>query len=404
MKCVIVGAGQAARRAAETLREQSAAVEIDLFGDEPDMPYDRPTLSKDVLRSRDAEGNVFIRDLAFYEEQGIGLHLNCPVVEIDRSGKRVWLGNGEVVPYDRLLLATGSRARQFTGKADVGALHYLRTLTDARSLRGALARSKRVVIIGGGFIGLEVAASAVSHGCAVTVFESANALLQRVMPERISRYMFDLHTAHGVDVRVGVVPYELCLNTDGTVTVCTNAANVEADLVVAGIGAVPNVELAQKAQISVANGIMVNEYCRTNDPDIFAAGDVTNHYNPLLGRHIRVESWFVAESQPSVAAANMLGTEAVYAEFPWLWSDQYDCNLQTLGVFTNDLQVICRGQTESNKFSVLGVDASGHLRAACTVNNGRDMAALKRIAASCKTLDVNRLVDDALPLKALCAS
>ncbi|TAM06270.1 MAG: pyridine nucleotide-disulfide oxidoreductase [Pusillimonas sp.] len=403
MKCVIVGAGQAARRAAETLREQSAAVEIDLFGDEPDMPYDRPTLSKDVLRSQDAEGGVFVRDLAFYEEQRIGLHLNCPVVEIDRAGKRIWLENGQVVSYDRLLLATGSRARRFTGKVAAGALHYLRTLADTRSLRNALARSKRVVVIGGGFIGLEVAASAVSRGCAVTVFESANALLQRVMPQQISRYMYELHVAHGVDVRVGVVPYELCLNADRTVTVCTNADDVVADLVVAGIGAVPNVELARKAQIEVVNGIMVDECCRTNDSDIFAVGDVTNHYNPLLDRHIRVESWFVAESQPVVAATNMLGGNLIYAEFPWLWSDQYDCNLQTLGVFTDDLQVICRGKVESNKFSVLGVDDSGRLRAACTVNNGRDMAALKRIAASCKALNIDQLVDDAWPLRALSA-
>jgi len=403
MKCVIVGAGQAARRAAEALRERSAEVEIDLFGDEPDMPYDRPTLSKDVLRSPNAESDVFIRELSYYQEQRIGLHLNCPVQEIDRASKRIWLENGHEVPYDRLLLATGSRARKFTGRVDAGALQYLRTLTDARSLRFALKRSKRVAVIGGGFIGLEVAASAVSHGCSVTVFESANALLQRVMPAQISRYMRDLHLSHGVDVRVGVVPYELCLNADKTVKVCTNAGDVEADLVVAGIGAVPNVELAQKAGLRVSNGIVVDEQCRTDDPDIFAAGDVTNHYNPLLGRFIRVESWFVAESQPVIAAANMLGESETYAEFPWLWSDQYRCNLQTLGTFTSDLQVVCRGRAVDGKFSVLGVDGSGRLRAACTVNNGRDMAALKRMAVSQQVLRVDQLGNDALSLRALSA-
>jgi anthranilate 1,2-dioxygenase ferredoxin reductase subunit len=351
----------------------------------------------------DAESNVFIRDLPFYQEQRIGLHLNCPVTEIDRVGKRIWLENGLEVPYDRLLLATGSRAREFTGRVDAGALQYLRTLADARSLRSALMRSKRVAVIGGGFIGLEVAASAVSHGCSVTVFESANALLQRVMPPQISGYMQDLHLANGVDIRVGVVPYELCLNADRSVKVCTNAGDVEADLVVAGIGAVPNVELAQKAGIRVSNGIVVDEHCRTNDPSIYAAGDVTNHYNPLLGRSIRVESWYVAESQPVIAATNMLGGNEIYAEFPWLWSDQYHCNLQTLGTFTSDLQVVCRGQPKDDKFSVLGVDDSGRLRAACTVNNGRDMAALKRMALSQRAQSLNQLSDDAISLRALSA-
>ncbi len=405
MKCVIVGAGQAARRAAETLRQRSPSVEIRMLGAEPDMPYDRPTLSKDVLRTPEAEGGVFIRDLGFYGEQGIDLHLGSPVVEIDRSQKKVWLDNGLSFPYDRLLLATGSRARRFSGKVDEGApFHYLRTLSDARALRGALAGRKHVVVLGGGFIGLEVAASAIARGCRVTLFESASVLLQRAMPAQIGHYMHELHLAHGVDVRLGVVPYEVDLNADGTVTVCTSSGDEQADLVVAGIGAVPNVELAEGAQIAVGNGVLVDESCRSNDPDIFAAGDVTNHYNPLLGRRLRVESWQVAENQPAVAAANMLGESLVYAEFPWLWTDQYDCNLQTLGVFSDDLEVVRRDGPDAHRFSVLGIDAQGRLRAACAVNSGRDMAMFKRMAHSGRPLDVERLVDEGSSLRALAGS
>lgn len=402
MKCVIVGAGQAARRAAESLRERSPLVEIHVLGDEPDMPYDRPTLSKGVLQAPDAESAVFIRDLGFYGEQGINLHLGSPVVEIDRSQKKVWLDSGQSYPYDRLLLATGSRARRFSGKvAHQAPFYYLRTLSDARALRCALVDRKHVVVLGGGFIGLEVAASAVRRGCRVTLFEAASVLLQRAMPTEIGHYMYGLHVAHGVDIRLGVVPYEVDLNPDGRVTVCTNNGDIVADLVVAGIGAVPNVELAESAGILVKNGVLVDERCRTNDPEVFAAGDVTNHYNPLLGRHLRVESWQVAENQPSVAAANMLGTADVYAEFPWLWTDQYDCNLQTLGTFSDDLTVVHRDGVDADRFSVLGLDENGRLRAACTVNSGREMAMFKRMAHSGKMLDVEHLVDSGASLRAL---
>lgn len=399
---VIVGAGQAARRAAETLRQQSSSLRICIVGDEPDVPYDRPILSKDALKNPDAEGQVFIRDMAYYAEQNIALRLGVRADEIDRSQKTLRLVDGSLIEYDRLLLATGSRARRFSGAvAEKSPVYYLRTLADARALRNALRPGKRVVVLGGGFIGLEVAASAMARGCQVSLIETASALLQRSMPSDVGSYMHDLHMKNGVNIRLNTVPYQVLLGDEGGAVVCTNNGDIGADIVIVGVGAVPNVELAENAQLRVNNGIVVDEFCCTNDPDIFAAGDVTNHFNPLLGRHLRVESWQVAENQPVIAAKNMLGERSSYAELPWLWSDQYDCNLQTLGVFTERQTLIRRQGASVDSFSILGIEPDGRLQAAAVVNCGRDMAMFKRMASSGKPASAEMLADASVSLRTI---
>ena len=398
---LIVGSGQAGRRAVESLRSRAPSAKICLIGEESELPYDRPTLSKGVLLDKEAEVKAFIQGYDFYEQQNIEMRLGCQVQEIDAKNRQVRLVDGEMISYEKLMLATGSRARIFPGEIGEGVeLLYLRTLAHARQLRSRLVAGKRLVVLGGGFIGLEVAASARQLGCEVTVLEPAASLLQRVMPKVIGDYLLDLHRTAGVDVRLETLPSAVTRTVHG-LAVATNRGIFEADEVLVGIGAQPNVELAVNAGLMVENGIVVDQHCQTSDPHIFAAGDVTCHFNPVLGRHVRVESWQVAEYQPEVAAASMVGSEESYAQLPWLWSDQYQCNLQTLGFFSGVQPVLLRGALESGAFSVIELDSQGLLQAVATVNQGRDIAAFKRLAATGKSLDKAVLCDSSTPLRSL---
>jgi len=319
-RCVIVGGGHAARRGAQALRELAPLARIVVIGAEHELPYDRPVLSKGALLAADGERAAFIRDATWYAEHRIELCLGAEVVEIDRAGASVRLADGRREAYGKLLIATGSRVRTLPFDTPGVRIHYVRTVADARALRAELAPGKRVAILGGGFIGLEVAASAATLGCATTLIEPAPALLQRAMPASIGTFMHALHTRHGVDIRVDTRP--VSIRREGAAFIVeTDRGTLAADVIVAGIGVVPNVELAQQAGLEVNDGIVVDAGCRTRDALIFAAGEVTSHFNPLLGRHVRIESWQVAENQPLVAAANMLGGQAEYAEVPWLWSD-----------------------------------------------------------------------------------
>jgi anthranilate 1,2-dioxygenase ferredoxin reductase subunit len=398
---VIVGAGHAARRAAETLRQKVPDIRILMIGDEAELPYDRPVLSKDALLGIEGEHRAFIHDASWYAEQRIEMRLGVRVTAIDRAEQCLHLSDGARISYRRLLIATGSRVRRFSGPVDDSVkLHYVRTVADARALREALVPGARVAVLGGGFIGLEVAASAVSRGCAVTVIESASRLLQRSMPPEVGAFMLGLHRGHGVDMQLDTTPLAISHAPTGGAIIKTDRGEVPADVVVIGIGVVPNVEIAASAGLVVDNGIAVDQHCRTADPMIFAAGEVTNHFNALLGRHVRVESWQVAENQPAIAAANMLGGEESYAEMPWLWSDQYDCNLQTLGVFAAHQSVFMRGDPMGDSFCMLALGAGSTLEAAVTVNCGREVAVCRRLIAACKVLEPENLADSNTPLKA----
>lgn len=298
---VIVGAGHAARRTAEALRARDADARIVMIGAERELPYDRPALSKDALLSDGGEQRAFVRDAAWYDAQRVELRLGTRVEAIERDARRVRLDDGATLPYARLVLATGSRVRAFGGPVDAGVVpHYVRTVADARALRAQLAPGRRVAVLGGGFIGLEVAAAARQRGCDVTVIDPAPRLLQRALPEVVGAYARQLHDAHGVNFQMATLPRAIRRAAGGGAIVETDRGDVPADIVVVGIGVVPNVELAQAAGLEVDNGIRVDAGCRTADHAIFAAGEVTMHFNPLLGRHVRIESWQVAEtSRPS---------------------------------------------------------------------------------------------------------
>lgn len=401
MRHVIVGAGHAARRAAETLRAGDARAQIVMIGAEAHAPYDRPVLSKDALLASDGEKKAFVRDASWYEAHDIALRLGTTVTAIDRERSAVRLDKGDVLPYDRLLIATGSRTRAFGGPVDARVpLHYVRTLDDALALRAALARGKTVAILGGGFIGLEVAAAVTQAGCAATVIEPSPALLQRSLPVQAARFVEAMHTQRGVTLKLGAMPSRIG-HEGGRAVVVTDRGEVAADIVVVGIGVLPNLELARDAGLEVDNGIVVDSQCRTADPRIFAAGEVTSHVDPLLGRRVRIESWQVAENQPVVAAANMLGGSQTYAELPWLWSDQFDCNIQTLGLPDAAHTWIVRGDAASGAFCMLAIDAAQRLRAVVAVNSGREIGVCKRLILADKPLDPARLSDSSVALRSV---
>lgn len=401
LRHVIVGAGHAGRRAAEALRAADAQAQIIMIGAERHAPYDRPVLSKDALLSDGDARKAFVRNRLWYDAHRIELRLATTAEAIDRERNAVRLADGETLAYDRLLIATGSRVRSFGGSVDERVtLHYVRTLDDSLALRAALAPGKTVAILGGGFIGLEVAAAVTQAGCTATVIEPSPVLLQRSLPVLAARFVESLHKQRGVAMMLGTVPSRIGYD-GGRAVVETDHGPVAADIIVAGIGVVPNLELARAAGLEVDRGIVVDAQCRTIDPQIFAAGEVTQHFNPLLARHVRVESWQVAENQPAVAAANMLGGCEEYAELPWLWSDQFDCNIQTLGLVEPHHQVVVRGSANEGAFCILALDEQSRLAAAVSVNAGREISVCRRLIASGKQLDPGRLADSFVQLRTL---
>ena len=344
------------------LRAQAADADIVLIGDEPHLPYDRPPLSKAFIVDGLAPAKLHLKPESFYAEQRIALRLGATATGIDRAAKTVTLADGERVPYDRLLLATGCHARRLPALFDAADIHYLRSLADAERIRAALTPGREIILIGGGFIGLELAASATRLGAKVTVLEALPRLMARGMPPLIGDYARALHERHGVRFEFDARIKSIARAADGGAVVTTARADYTGDMVVAGIGAAPNTALADAAGLAVEDGIRVDAQGRTSDPDIFAAGDVTRHLNPLLGRALRVESWQVALNQAAIVARAMAGASDNYAELPWLWTDQYDCNIQVLGCVDPAMEMIRRGDAAAAGFTLIGLEPRPHRR------------------------------------------
>ncbi len=397
---VVVGAGHAGGRAVEAMRGAGFAGKIILIGDEPHLPYERPPLSKELLQGR-PEAHTPVRDDAFYTENDIDCRLGRRATALDTDAKTVTLDDGSSVSYDKLLLTTGGAVRRLPlPGADGANIHYLRTLDDSRAIQDRLGDGKRVVVVGGGFIGLEVAASARQQGCAVTVLELADRLMGRAVLPEVSDAFLTLHTAQGVDIRLntGIDSFE----GDGSVThaVTADDERIPADLAVVGVGIIPETAVAVGAGLTVDNGIVVDELGRTSAPDVYAAGDVTNHLNPLYGRHIRLESWQNAQNQAIAAAKTMCGDAQPYGEVPWMWSDQFDANLQVAGLPESWDRVVFRGIPGSADF--IGFQMAGdRVVGAMSVNRPRDMRIARRLIGGRKPLDDDALADENISLRDL---
>ena len=397
-RVVIVGAGQAGGRAAEALRAAGYTGEIVLFGDERHEPYERPRLSKSLLLGEEPASAARVHPRDWYAAHSVQLRTRTRIEAIAPKSRAVITADGERVDYSRLLLCTGSRVRPLTGAPDsLSGVHYLRTLEDSERLAAELTPGRRLVVIGGGFIGLEVASSALKRGAAVTVVERQATLLDRVLPAEIAARLASLHASQGVSLRVGVPVARIQGNGAVKSVQLADGTELAADVVVIGIGVIPNTELAETAGAASSDGVVVDEHCRTSLEHVYAAGDVTNHYNPILERRVRLESWQNAQNQAIAAAHNIAGKARPYAEVPWFWSDQLGTNIQMVGVAEPGMQIVWRGERLA-----LGL-AGGRLRLAVGFDAGGEIRLARRLIESRAQLSAGRLADGAVKLKDLLA-
>ncbi len=400
---VVIGGGQAGGRAVEAMRAEGFTGSIVLLSDESHVPYERPPLSKQLLIGDDGPERTYLHELAFYRDNDIDLRLGTHAVTIHRDERRIRLSGGDSVIYDKLLLTTGAKVRRLSlPGADLDGIHYLRDIADSLAIRACLVAGGDSVVVGGGYIGLEAAAAARTRGCAVTVLEMAPVVMSRVVAPEIGRFFEAVHRDRGVDIRtgVGVEGFE----GDGHVerVVCSGGETVPADFVVVGVGIDAASELAEATGLEVDNGIVVDEYGHTSDPDIYAAGDVANHPNPLLGRRLRLESWQNAQNQAIAVARAMCGNAEPYAEVPWFWSNQYDLNLQMTGLAESWDDLVIRGDMASHKFAAFYLH-DGTIVAANAVNSPRDVRYARMLIEQKARPDAAALADPETPLKSLLA-
>jgi 3-phenylpropionate/trans-cinnamate dioxygenase ferredoxin reductase subunit len=399
---VLIGGSYAAVNIAIGAREAGYEGPIRLVSAETHLPYQRPPLSKAYLHGKQDEAALAIRAEAFYRQQQIELLLGRPAVSIDRAGRSLRLDDGTVLAYDRLALATGARARRLavTGAGLAGVL-YLRSLDDARMLSARLAAARRVVVIGGGFVGLEAAASAMQLGKEVTVLESQDRLLARALAAPLAQFLAGAHRRRGVALEFGaqVAALESDLGRVAAVRMA-DGRSLAADLVIVGIGSIPNVELAEAAGLTCRDGILVDRMGRTDDPAIFAAGDCTRHPSRFGGGQLRLESVQNAAEQGRAVGANMAGRQIAYDAVPWFWSDQFDLKLQMAGLAAGCDRTVRRGEAEGERFSLFHY-RNDRLVAVESVNRPAEhMLARKLLAADCHPAPA-MAADPAADLRAL---
>lgn len=407
----IVGAGQAGCEIALALRQQGWTASIVLFGEEPHPPYQRPPLSKAYLKGEVEKPSLYLRQQAAYDRANVELVLDTRVERIDPQSKTLTLTNEVVRSYTKLALTTGGRPRRLSvndaeraGRA--ANFHYLRTIDDVLNIRNRFEAGQRLAIVGGGYIGLEVAAAAIAHGLNVTVLEAFPRVLARVTAPEMSVFYERVHREAGVDLRTGVevTGFEFGPSDDAVTGVrCGDGSVVPADVVVVGIGLVPNTELAQAAGLSVDNGIVVDEYAQTSDPHIVAAGDCTNHPNLASGRRVRLESVPNAIEQGRTAAASLAGKQRPYDAVPWFWSDQYDLKLQMVGLSQGYDRLILRGSMGDRSFAAFYL-RNNQIIACDAVNRSQEFMVAKRLVASRSVIDPQQLADDSVLLKTLAAN
>ncbi len=400
-RMVVVGGGQAGLSICESLRRQGHAGSIALVCGEPHLPYQRPPLSKAYLAGEFDRDRVFLKPGAFFVDQEIDVRLGTRCERIDRTTRCIRLEDGSEVAYDRLALATGCRPRSLPSANGPGEApaSLLRDIEDSDAIAGRLGRARSLLVIGGGYIGLEIAATARKGGADVTVVEAASRLLARVAGPETAARIHDLHVGHGVDIRTDAALSSLDTRPDGGIRASLrDGSALDADFAVAGIGAVPDIGLAKDAGLSIDNGIRVDAFCRTSDPDIFAAGDCTSF--PFRDGRIRLESVQNAIDQGIAAAANMLGADQPYVPTPWFWSDQYDSHLQIAGISTGADATVIRPGARPGAVSIWYF-AGPTLLAVDAIDDPRPYMVAKRLLESGRNPDPSLVADPAANLKAM---
>jgi len=393
---VVIGGGQAAGWIVKTLRKEGYSGRLVMIADEIHLPYERPPLSKAVLAG---EADIAtVRLLAPEDFAALNVEAWQPdsAASIDRERRIVRTAQGREVEYDRLVIATGGAARRLPdGLVQTSQLSYLRTLDDAVALGDRLRTSRQVLVIGGGWIGLEVAATARKLGVDVTVIEGAPRLCVRSVPAVVSDFLLDLHQANGVTVKLNATLVALTDHPEeaGRVrALLADGTALDADFAVAGIGLAPHMELAAASGLAVADGILVDEFGTTTDSAVFACGDVANHPNVWLKRRVRLESWANAQNQAIATARAMLGLRVPYEEIPWFWSDQYDVNLQILGDIPADIEPVIRGDVQARRATLFFL-ADGAIRGVIAINTPRDLKLARKWMNQGRTVDVATLID-----------
>lgn len=405
---VIVGAGESGARAAFALREAGYAGSITLIGEESHLPYERPPLSKATMIGEGHPAPVTIADQGRFAEHSITVIRSARAVAIDRAERIVRLADGSPVPYEKLLIATGSMPRRLPFPGPGKRCVYLRTFDDALAIRAALGPGSRLAIVGGGFIGLELAASARKRGATVTVIEAQPRILMRGIPAELAAVVHDAHLAEGVDIRCGAAIETIEDGSASARVVLASGEIVEADLVVIGVGAVPVTTLAETADLAVENGIAVDAELRTSDPNIYAAGDCCSFPVGIYGdRRVRLEAWRNAQEQGALAARNMLGAGERHSSVPWFWSDQYDLTLQIAGL-ADEATHIARRDLGNGAFVLFHLAADGRLVAASGIGPGnavaKDIRLAEMLIAKGVRPHVDQLTSPDVKLKSLLAA
>ncbi len=396
---VIVGAGHAAGQLVSTLAQEGFPGSVTILGDEAYVPYQRPPLSKKFLAGELGLDRLFIKPAEFYDRPGIALRVDTKVERIDRVAGAVITATGAAIGYSKLVVATGSRPRKLAlPGAGLDGLFYLRTVDDVLNIQSRFAAGRRLVIVGGGYIGLELAAVAVKAGLDVTVLEEAPRIMGRGVGPVVSSFYQRIHQEAGVRIatETAVVGFEG--DTAVTRVICSNAG-FAADIVVIGVGAVPNVELAEQAGLAVDNGILVDEFCRTSDAAIYAVGDCTNHPNALSNRRLRLESVHNAVEQAKTAAAGLCGRPVPYTQVPWFWSDQYDVKLQIAGLSAGHDEAVVRGDPAKGRSFAVFYLKDGVLIGVDAVNRPQEFMMSKILIAEKTRLDPARLGDERIGMK-----
>ncbi len=401
-RCIVIGAGHAGAQFALSLRQEGWAGKIIVIGDEVRLPYHRPPLSKSVLAGEKSAEDILIRPSAVYEKADIAFRLATRVESIDREKRQVALDSGERLDYDRLALMTGSRARRVAlPGADLAGIHYLRSITDVAQIKKDVVADRPAVIVGGGYIGLETAAVLRRAGMQVTVVELMERVLQRVTAAALSAFYQRVHTEEGVKILCNTGVEAFVGSGHVSEVLCSDGSRLPAELVIIGIGIVPNVELAAAAGLKVDNGILVDEFARSSDHNIVSAGDCTRHYNRLYERWIRLESVQNASDQARIAAMTLCGKEKPYEALPWFWSDQYDLKLQIAGLSQGYDELITRGDKDSGRSLAAFYLKGGVIIAVDAINRPTEFMLGKRLIMNKAKVDKDKLADASVPIKAL---